>query len=334
MSYFCERKLKHLILKNNIVEKVDINRINYRYWIIATVPLLMTMAPAIAQSNTDTLPPQLISLTLGNTSIDASGGSVTQHIQARITDNLSGVNYGNAFYNFYDNGAYKTFAASFGDYNRVSGTSLDGIYDTTLTIPQYAAQGTYNLSFSTSDKASNYTTLYSLDYLGAAKSLSVTSPGDTSAPQLVSLILGNTSIDASGGSVTQHIQARITDNLSGVNYGNAFYNFYDNGTYRTFAASFGDYNRISGTSLDGIYDTTLTIPQYAAQGTYNLSFSTSDKASNYTTLYSLEYLGDAKSINIGPHPVSVPSTVSLLLLGLMFFIGRSSLVERRKLTSF
>jgi hypothetical protein len=269
----------------------------------------------------DTSSPLLRDLKLGSATIDASQGSVTEHVTARITDDLSGLSYAGATFSAYQDGVYRSFYASFSDYNRISGTARDGIYDTTMTIPQYAAQGTYTLSAYVSDAAGNSSSLSTSDLsqLGASTSLQVTSVGDTSSPLLRALTLGSATIDASQGSVTEHVTARITDDLSGLSYAGATFSAYKDGVYRSFYASFSDYNRISGTARDGIYDTTMTIPQYAAQGTYTLSAYVSDAAGNSSSLSTndLSQLGASTSLIVDSEAVPEPASIGLVCIGLL-----------------
>jgi hypothetical protein len=272
----------------------------------------------------DTISPTLREFTLGASTVDASMGSVTQRITARITDALSGLSYAGATFSSYVDGVYRAFYANFGSYNLISGNAQDGIYETTVTIPQYAAQGTYTLSAYLSDAAGNSKSLQTgdLEYLGTSTAIQVISPGDAASPMLREFTLGSSVVDASQGSVTQQITARITDDLSGLSYAGATFSSYVDGVYRAFYANFGSYNRISGTAQDGIYATTLTIPQYAFEGTYSLSAYLSDTAGNSKSLQTgdLAYLGASVSLTVDSSPVPEPMSISLLCIGLIALV--------------
>ena len=170
----------------------------------------------------------------------------------------------------------------------------------------------------------------------AGSSAALAQTSDTSPPQLVSLSLGSNSIDASTGAVTIPISARITDSLSGLNYLYASYTSIVEGVYRSFTSYFADYNRVSGTNSDGIYQTDLVIPQYAAQGTYDLSIGGSDKASNYFNVSgaAVNYLGTANRINVSSAEIPLPGTAYLFAVGAAMMLGsyRQSLKKRSKFT--
>jgi hypothetical protein len=191
---------------------------------------LLQSSTLLAVPVSDLQAPQLLSISLESNSIDASSGAVTQHVTVHATDNLSGLSWGNALYSNTDSiGVARNFIASLASYNLTSGTALDGIYDASFTIPQYAASGVYKLNYiSLSDNAGNNSGIGSwtpgaFDYLGAGNSFQITSAGDLLAPQLLSISLGSNSIDASAGAVTQHVTVHATDNLSGLSWGNALF---------------------------------------------------------------------------------------------------------------
>ena len=288
-----------------------------------TVPLLaFCVSAAWADSPTDTTAPRFADVSLSNSVIDVSSGSITQTVTARLIDDLSGTYYG--FLDFY-NSTTNTHLPSvgFGSYNLQSGSALDGIYSTSFTVSQYTPAGTYYATTSTQDNAGNY------QYLpGTQSGISFTvgsSIADTTAPRFADVSLSNSVIDVSSGSITQTVTARLIDDLSGTYYG--FLDFY-NSTTNTHLPSvgFGSYNLQSGSALDGIYSTSFTVSQYTPAGTYYATTSTQDNAGNYQYLPGTQ---SGISFTVGSSAnVDSPGTVALLASALTALIG--SLKRRRR----
>ena len=96
-------------------------------------------APGVAQ--TDTTPPQLVSFTFSPASIDTTTGAQSVAITARVTDDISGV---------------AVFCASFRSpsgqqvigncFARVSGTTLDGIWEGAIHFPTGVEAGMWHLA--------------------------------------------------------------------------------------------------------------------------------------------------------------------------------------------
>jgi serine protease len=110
-------------------------------------------------SVTDTTPPQLQSFSLSQSSVDTSSSSQTITLTAHITDDLSGL-AGNSGppsgVSFVSPSGHQSVSAMFNTSNRSSGTAQDGIYQTTMTVPQYAEPGTWTVqNFILGDQVGN-----------------------------------------------------------------------------------------------------------------------------------------------------------------------------------
>jgi hypothetical protein len=218
----------------------------------------------------DTTAPRLESLTISPSSIDTSAGPQTITLTAHVTDDLAGVGagpFGFSDVQFIGPGNQQV-RASFFDGSRVSGTSLDGIYRTTVTVPTFAAKGTWNAYDATVvDNVGNRLLLLQPDLVarGLANSFEQVGAGDAAPPDIKSLSLTPTSIDTSTGAQTITVTAHLTDDFSGVSAAHVqFFNV----AGQVAVASLSPADLQSGTSRDGIYTTTMTMRQYSAPGTW------------------------------------------------------------------
>lgn len=115
--------------------------------VLAVSSLVLALSvsfPASAQS--DTTPPQLVSLTVVPNQVDPSAGSQTVTVSAVITDDLSGVS----------DAAAQVWSPTLGQdaqapFKLVSGDS----YVATLTIAQYAEDGIWEVTVDLNDNAGN-----------------------------------------------------------------------------------------------------------------------------------------------------------------------------------
>ncbi|MEI7837475.1 MAG: SBBP repeat-containing protein, partial [Planctomycetota bacterium] len=113
--------------------------------------------------------------------------------------------------------------------------------------------------------------------LGFPTKLTVTSTPDTTVPVLQSLSFTPTSIDTTTGNRTVTVTARITDDVSG--FGSASVNFYSPSRAQQRGAGF---IRISGDKNDGVYQATVTFPQYGEGGVWYVDwFFLQDVVGNY-----------------------------------------------------
>ena len=156
--------------------------------------------------------------------VSTSAQPVTVSIHAM--DNLSGASFSEPIEFMFRIGSpsgKQTLWLTNAKFTLTSGTPLNGTWQATITVPQYAESGTWNiLSLTLFDVANNSATLSSagIQNLGIPTALQVTSfPSDTTAPQFISLSFDRIEIDltqAVNTTVTVNLTAR--DDLSGVNW--------------------------------------------------------------------------------------------------------------------
>ena len=101
--------------------------------------LLSLVTPSTAFSVDDTTPPELVDFSISPVSVDTSGGSASITLTARLTDDLSGAR---SFSVVFQSPSGQSVATGLG---RIAGTALDGTYQGTLIIPQFAEQATWTV---------------------------------------------------------------------------------------------------------------------------------------------------------------------------------------------
>ncbi len=264
-----------------------------------------------ARAATDTVAPQLVSFSITPSTVNVSSAAQTVTATMRLTDNLSGVSYGQAY--FYSPSNNQNVGVGFGTGNRISGTDLDGTYQSTMSVQRYAEAGDWKLNYIyVADVVGNTRYYYApgsgqanIFPAGTATTLTVQNPTpDTTAPEVSNFAFTPNSVDVGLTSRTVTATMRMTDGGSGVSYGQV--TFYSPSNGQNVSVGFGSGNRISGTAADGIYQATMTLPRYAEAGDWKLNYIyTADVVNNYR--YS--YAPGSGQPNI--FPVGTPTTLTV-----------------------
>ena len=216
-------------------------------------------------ARSDTVPPELVSLSIDPATVDTSMQSQTITVTVHIRDDLSGVGPEGLAEVSFGRPNSGGFAIRFYERSRISGTSTDGVYQKQFTLPTMAAPGTYLISsIWINDNVGNVTVIRpdELAARGLPTGFGQVGVGDSGGPQLQSIEFDRTTVDTSTGPQDVHLTVRITDDMAGFESGGV--QFYHSGQVQV-APLYG-YMRQSGTALDGIYVTTLTLPRYSAPG--------------------------------------------------------------------
>jgi serine protease len=121
----------------------------------------------------DTTPPALESFSITPSTVDTSSSSQNITVTAHITDDLAG----NAGPGYFSSPSQVRFVGPSGKQSvwtmldgtrRISGTAQDGVYQATMTVPQYAEQGTWTVQgFLLVDQAGNSRNLTAADMQAA-----------------------------------------------------------------------------------------------------------------------------------------------------------------------
>src|ERR1022692_4398432 len=296
---------------------------------VAIFPLFLApwLQQALAQG--DVTPPTLVSVKVSPDPVDAQQSPQTVTIKLGATDNLSGVDFTEPQFiydavTFTSPSGNETINVRGATFTLVSGTPLNGVWQSTFTVSNYSESGAWTLTEVTFPDAVGNFQAYNatqLAALGLATTLTVESTPDTTPPQLTGLTLTPTSVNVSAGPQTITASFTLTDNLSGV--------FFPTGANNSFVfqisspsgkqsqwRSGNDFTMISGTPLNGQWQITFPIPQYSEPGTWSIQQLTlQDAANNSVTLNAaaISALGLSPSITVASNPSDTipPQFVSL-----------------------
>jgi hypothetical protein len=262
----------------------------------------------------DTTPPTLLNFSFTPSKVDVTAGPETVTLNLHVTDNLSGLFGQDSFVNV-------GFTSPSGNQNQQANlsvtvlpgsTSLNVNYQATITIPQYSESGNWTASVTMSDADGNVVTLSASELASMffPSVLMVTSVPDTTPPTLTGLSITPSSINVSNGPQSVTFSLSLTDSQSGV----AFPCQPFCSDTLQFIGPTGDqilqeypYNvhLKSGTIKAGVWEVTVTFPQYAAPGNWNFELAVSDSVGNFA------FLGPLQLQNLGlPTTVQVSSTPS------------------------
>ena len=272
---------------------------------------LFVMVVAVAASQTlsmaqsDTTPPSLVALSFSAASVNVSAAAQNLTINATITDDLSGVNFG-----------YIEFTSPSGQFvegffNRISGTSLNGAYQATALFPRFVEAGSWTASVYLIDSAGNNIRLQSatLMTLGFPGTLTVVdSTPDTTPPTLLGASFSPSTINTSAGPQAVTISLQVSDSQSGADFLHL----------TTFAVtlspvgasttgpvqyvSTADFNLVSGTAQNGVWQATKTMPQYSG-GNWVIT-----QVTLYDAVTNVLFLTPAQLVAMGINPVLVDTS--------------------------
>lgn len=91
----------------------------------------------------DTTPPVLVDFSFSPTTVDVATGAVTVTATSRVTDDISGLS--DIIVHFESPSGLHSAGTS--ESTRVSGTAYDGVYQSVITIQQFAEEGTWVVAF-------------------------------------------------------------------------------------------------------------------------------------------------------------------------------------------
>lgn len=122
-------------------------------FVVLTAIVLTHQTPVGAQS--DTTPPIIIDVTLDPAFVDTAASAQTITVTAHISDDLSGLYFSDMRFRP-EIGTTQFVDVRFQADNLISGTTVDGLYQATMTLPRYAAWGRWRTDFtSTTDQVGN-----------------------------------------------------------------------------------------------------------------------------------------------------------------------------------
>ena len=274
-----------------------------------------TSTPVPTPSLEDVTPPELIDVSVHPTTVDVSSGPAIVTITITVKDDLSGISWGELnFDRTYGGGFIFQVPPTKGDAKREEHVRK-------ISIPK--SIGPLNMSWLEEawlrDKVGNRRTYSSsdLEALGLSASYEVfpLAKEDNTAPELVKVNIRNPQVDASYGEVTVRVAVRVTDDKSGV--ANMRLDF-ESPSGNQKAVVYASEGLISGSPNDGVHAGSLTIPQYAESGAWQLKWAyVSDGDRNWRTydaeeLSSLELFGSFE-VSVNQEDVTAPKLLELTL---------------------
>ena len=228
---------------------------------------LIAAASRLVGQASDVTPPQLQSVAISPTAFDVSSAPQVVVIDMGVTDNLSGVD-----------SVFAALVAPNGTTLQTRASTSDGfVYRANITIPRYAANGTWQLRITLVDAVSNRAVIQPsvLQARGLPFSIAVTStPVDVTPPVPVSLSFSPGTVDVSNQAQSVTVTIGVNDDLSGVFVDKTFFSLV---TF-TLRSPVGqqilkfnaDFN-IGGTPQASVWQGTIDIPHFADAGLWSLS---------------------------------------------------------------
>jgi serine protease len=217
----------------------------------------------MAQSD-DTTPPTLVALSFGAASVNVSAAAQNLTVNATITDDLSGVNYGYIYFTS-PSGQFE-----YAFFTRTSGGDLNGGYQAAVAFPLFAEPGVWTAYVYLQDNAGNSVQLQSatLVSLGFPGTLTVVdSNPDTTPPTLLGASFSPSTINTSAGPQSITVSLQVADSQSGVSFSNSSDSFAllsrTGGGDASLELSSSNFTLVSGTAQNGVWQATLTMPQYS-----------------------------------------------------------------------
>jgi hypothetical protein len=286
----------------------------------------------------DTAAPVLSEFSISPAIMDTSEAAATVTVEARITDDVSGLptSYpccNSVQFSSPNGGVWVSFDAS----RRISGDALNGLYRSTVELPRYSPRGTWQVtSASFTDAAGNSESLSSADFVNAGFSTSFqqTAVGDSAPPVLASVSVTPAEVDTSASVQTIIVTARITDDVAGLGsssgttsiscpylgpgttYGAAL-SFSAPPGGRAVSVCFDASKRTEGTPQNGLYQATVDLPRYSANGVWRLSSAWLSDAASRSKYLSVAELSDpavaASFEQTGPGDTAAPVLAGLAI---------------------
>jgi len=209
--------------------------------------------------------------------VDVSAGPSPVTVEFELSDDSSGVDFGNVFlYNPDGNFVDSVF---FSTTDLISGDALSGTYAVSVPVPDDSLPGTWSLQFSILDVAGNER-YYPQDAAfpnPGDELFDVVNNGlvDVDGPTLQSITLSPDSIDTSGSGQTVNFTLEIEDDISGI----AAVSLWVYDPAGTFISSLGSFFSLADLLSDTL-NGTIEVPQGSTIGTWQVGVRLRDSVGN------------------------------------------------------
>lgn len=260
-------------------------------WGLGTSPVATLTVHDSAADLTAPVVTALPSPTKGQT-YDVRSQSADVTIQARVQDDRSGAG---SVYLCLDkpfDGGWTQEGACAGA-RRISGSSTNGLWSGSVTIPKGSPSGTWNVSVMLADQTGREADYYgpdmaaayvaegfqAVDYPilpgGAGRFTVLGTATDTHPPVLTAATLSATKVTTLTHSAAVAVTAHVTD-VEGVSAVSAYLAGEQSADWSQVTTPPLDLTRTSGTARDGSWTGRITLPQGTPPGTYYLVLTTQD----------------------------------------------------------
>lgn len=231
----------------------------------------------------DQFAPWPVALNLEKTSVDVSAADQKVKVQLSINNDDQPTNYWiSADFSLENEDGYDGYPISASDFQLVSGTVSNGIYEGNLVIPRYAKNGNYTISSiyivenNQSGKNKDFNRWGDSIPAEFRKTITVTGTQDLSAPALQSFVVSPSAADTRNGTVAVTANLTVTDDLSGLQerrYSRSGAIALRSPSGKEFLWSeFSRANRIAGSSTNGTYQVQFELPQYSEEGAWTIDY--------------------------------------------------------------
>lgn len=229
----------------------------------------------------DQYAPWPVALTLDKDSVDVSNADQKVKVQIAINNDDLPMNEPriSIHLNIID-GYRESIIVS--DFQLLSGTVAQGIYEGELIIPKYTQNGNFTVSEISIDEQSptgdgkSYSRWVDSIPAELRKTITVTGTQDVTAPVLQSIVVSPTSADTRNGTILVTANLTITDDLSGLQeseYSRAGALALRSPSGKEFLWSeFTSDDSISGSSTNGTYQVQFDLPQYSEEGAWTIDY--------------------------------------------------------------
>ncbi len=213
----------------------------------------------------DITPPKLESFEIMKKEMNTENSEDTVRFKARITDDRTGVDSTELTVMFADN----PDSSHRFNCNMEAVEEEENIYDCEITFPWGVAKGWWKVELRLQDTFGNYIYHYTPDIakqfgVNESRFFNAASIDDLIPPELVSFTVTPSTFDSSKGEIELVAEARITDNMTGVVTESIHIAF--SSVVAQGGVGFYDFERISGNQLDGIYRSTIIVPEETPTG--------------------------------------------------------------------
>jgi fibronectin type III domain protein len=241
----------------------------------------------ITDANPDVTPGAVTDVRVAPALVDVRTGQASLQVEVSAADSQSGIKYIVVLLHDRFGGMG---GATVPMMTLAAGDARSGRWTGTATIPRYTHQGRWTLEVRTWDGIDNIRTYLGSDLAaaGLTSGFDVSSEEDVEAPGVASFFADPAEVNVHDADQSVRVRLRLTDNLAGVHdiWGNqgSEVQAYAGDPVTGQSTGTGYMPRVSGTTRDGIYEATFTVPRSSATGLRPWSISATDVIGNYRSL--------------------------------------------------